>query len=358
MAQALSSIPDASQTTGWHRLRPLASCAFVIGALSLCAAPAIAGCNSGSAANARLLTSADCQANASGNQATAVGFDAFARGAYATAVGDGAGPGVVVAGMTVVGTRAGFLGAGIYSTAVGGSLSDTASPHAFGDHSIAIGGGDGVGGNIGARSFAAFGIAVGTGAEARGLRSTAVGAFAGNGSAAGNTRNSAVGAEAGRDVTGSYNAAYGDGAGSDVTGSYNVAIGRKSGSAITANSTVAIGALARATAGQAVAIGYGSLATAANTVSIGTSSSRRRIVNLAPGVAATDAVNVAQLNAATSAAVASAAPAGNAELAALRELVELLAARLDQQQARLDQQQVRIAQLENRKVAEASATSE
>ena len=94
-------------------------------------------------------------------------------------------------------------------------------------------------------------------------------------------------------------------------------------------------------------------------------SNRRRIVNLAPGVGPTDAVNVAQLQAAVSAAASSAAapstsvaPTGNDELTALRALVTRLEMRLDQQQALLDQQQQRIAQLEGGTIAEASTLSE
>jgi hypothetical protein len=63
----------------------------------------------------------------------------------------------------------------------------------------------------------------------------------------------------------------------------------------------------------------------ANTVSVGTSTNRRRIVNVAPGVGANDAVNLAQMQAAVAA------------IAELRTLVK--------------QQQQRISELESRNEA-------
>ena len=48
-------------------------------------------------------------------------------------------------------------------------------------------------------------------------------------------------------------------------------------------------------------MGAGSVADAADTVSVGSSGSERQIVNVAAGVANTDAVNVSQLNAAIAA---------------------------------------------------------
>ncbi|QYJ07032.1 hypothetical protein [Qipengyuania flava] len=62
---------------------------------------------------------------------------------------------------------------------------------------------------------------------------------------------------------------------------------------------VAVGSAATAEALNSVALGYGSYADEANTVSIGSAGNERRLVNLAAGVNDTDAVTVAQLNAAT-----------------------------------------------------------
>ena len=62
------------------------------------------------------------------------------------------------------------------------------------------------------------------------------------------------------------------------------------------NDSVALGAAAEATANRAVALGAYSVADQPNTVSVGSPGNERRITNVAPGVYATDAVNVSQLN--------------------------------------------------------------
>jgi autotransporter adhesin len=94
----------------------------------------------------------------------------------------------------------------------------------------------------------------------------------------------------------------------------------------TATNAVAIGRGAFANRARAVAIGQGSVANAIDTVSVGNNSLKRRIVNVAPGTQPNDAVNFAQLQAATAAV----APSGNAELSALRALVSRLEARIAQ----------------------------
>jgi autotransporter adhesin len=80
-----------------------------------------------------------------------------------------------------------------------------------------------------------------------------------------------------------------------------VAVGSSS-SASGSNST-AIGANAQATAANATAIGTGSVADEANTVSVGSAGNTRQITNVAAGTAATDAVNVSQLDATTAGTV-------------------------------------------------------
>ncbi|AIY43372.1 Type IV fimbrial biogenesis protein PilY1 [Collimonas arenae] len=79
-----------------------------------------------------------------------------------------------------------------------------------------------------------------------------------------------------------------------ATGDPTVAIG--SNSVAAGNNSVAMGAGAQAIANNAVALGAGSVADQDNTVSVGAPGSERRITNVAPGVNATDAVNVSQLN--------------------------------------------------------------
>ena len=379
--------------------------------LIVAAAPAMAGCNSGSSGT--LLTSPDCQASAAGSNATVVGYQAFGGSENQTIMGYRAGPpGSLGVGATNIGAHSGFSLGGNYSTAIGGSKSIANQSYAAGDYSIAIGSGDDVGGN-GARTTNVFGIAVGTGSVATGVRSVAVGAFAGdNAGSTGNNRNSAFGTEAGRFVTGggntgvglaaghtvtgdfnsalgnsagqavtgnnnlsggvlagvtvkgSYNVAYGDNAGRGVTGNNNVAIGRGAGRTITAHNTVAIGAGARATATNAVAIGQSSLATVGNSVSVGSSTIKRRIMNVAPGVSGTDAVNVAQLQAAVAAVASGTALEAEAVPVAPEpstvsivatgnagRTIDDLQRRLSELEALVRLQQQRISQLESRIVA-------
>ncbi|WP_169741319.1 YadA-like family protein [Andreprevotia chitinilytica] len=63
------------------------------------------------------------------------------------------------------------------------------------------------------------------------------------------------------------------------------------------NSTTALGANSIASADNSAAIGANSVADRANTVSVGSAGNERAIANVAAGTAATDAVNVGQLNA-------------------------------------------------------------
>ncbi|MBN5138354.1 YadA-like family protein [Stenotrophomonas maltophilia] len=61
--------------------------------------------------------------------------------------------------------------------------------------------------------------------------------------------------------------------------------------------SIAVGTNARATAANSIAVGAGSLADRANSVSIGAAGAERQVTNLAAGTAATDAVNLGQLQA-------------------------------------------------------------
>lgn len=68
---------------------------------------------------------------------------------------------------------------------------------------------------------------------------------------------------------------------------------------ISANNAVAIGSGAGVSAEGGVALGVGSVADRANAVSVGSKGAERQIINVKAGVEDTDAVNVAQLKAAT-----------------------------------------------------------
>ena len=61
--------------------------------------------------------------------------------------------------------------------------------------------------------------------------------------------------------------------------------------------SIAVGSNARATAANSIAVGAGSIADRANSVSLGAPGSERQVTNLAAGTAATDAVNLGQLQA-------------------------------------------------------------
>jgi autotransporter adhesin len=82
------------------------------------------------------------------------------------------------------------------------------------------------------------------------------------------------------------------GTGSRATRSDAIAVGNQA--AAGGPGAIAIGAGASANAPNSVAIGSGSVAIAPNTVSVGSPDLQRRITNVAPGLAATDAVNVQQ----------------------------------------------------------------
>jgi len=66
----------------------------------------------------------------------------------------------------------------------------------------------------------------------------------------------------------------------------------------TGSGAIAIGGGAQASGDNSVAIGAGSVADQANTVSVGSQGNERRITNLAPGQAPTDAVNLGQMQSA------------------------------------------------------------
>ena len=77
------------------------------------------------------------------------------------------------------------------------------------------------------------------------------------------------------------------------TGAGSVALGTDSKA--TGSGGVAIGLRSSSTAASAMALGVDSSATEANTVSVGNAIVKRKVVNMAAGVADTDAVNVSQL---------------------------------------------------------------
>ncbi|CAD6517487.1 ESPR-type extended signal peptide-containing protein [Paraburkholderia sabiae] len=86
------------------------------------------------------------------------------------------------------------------------------------------------------------------------------------------------------------------GNGSSASGDAAIAIGARTSTA--GDQSVALGVAASAPAGNAVALGANSVADRDNSVSVGAAGSERQITNVAAGTAATDAVNVGQMNSA------------------------------------------------------------
>ena len=242
-------------------------------------------------------------ASASGNYATALGNRSMASGDYASAIGYAAqargnqsialGHDAISAGTASVAIGQDSLASGTNSVALGqGSVADV-------DNTVSVGstGGerrimhvadaqdpydavnkhmlDDVAANVSDAQhyFKANGKSDGTDdAQATGTTAVAAGADSqalGNGSVA----------------VGNSTFAFGENA---------VAVGNDS-FALTQNS-VALGAGARAAANNSVALGAGSVVVRDNAVSVGADRNERQIVNVAAGEAATDAVNVAQLD--------------------------------------------------------------
>ena len=109
--------------------------------------------------------------------------------------------------------------------------------------------------------------------------------------------NTAIGISAGQNVSGDANIALGLSAGQGMSGSNNIAIGTNAGlgNGNIISDGIAIGANARVSAYNAVALGAGSVADQANTISVGAPGDERRIVNVASGVAPSDAATYGQL---------------------------------------------------------------
>jgi autotransporter adhesin len=153
-------------------------------------------------------------------------------------------------------------------------------------------------------------IAIGPGASA--TPSGAVGSNSiaiGNGAAAGGTDSIMIGTNA-RHI----------GSGATVLGGNASAMGGGAGTALGLNSSaagfssVALGMGTLASGRNSVALGTGSVADAENTVSVGSTGVQRRIVNLAAGTGATDAVNVSQLTGVTKALGGGAAVGANGSI--------------------------------------------
>ena len=215
--------------------------------------------------------------------ATAIGSNAFALASGSTSLGSDSGPGVPLAGVTSLGANANFNDAtGIFSTGIGAGSSSANGPNASGNYSIAIGGGDGVGGT-GAVASGASGIAIGLSSVASGLSSTAIGgtgattrptiAAAGFSSAIGTGSQVANGAT-GALAAGDFNTVNAGGTFSTAVGNFNTVGGA---------SATAVGAANTVNGANAVALGVNNTASGANSVAIGDAASASGTSSIAFG---------------------------------------------------------------------------
>ncbi|WP_244130007.1 YadA-like family protein [Burkholderia sp. BCC0097] len=249
-------------------------------------------------------------ARAAGEAGTAVGIGAAAAGYHSAAFGANANAGhseSVAIGVNSATDRANSVSVGsaslqrqITNLAAGTANTDAVN---VGQLNTAIANAANpyvaVRGTTAANATGASSIAIGDGAIAR---NTAT--------AAGQT-NIAIGARA--NTSGGFGQlALGEGASTQNSASGGaIAIGR---GATTTQRGVALGDGASVTAQFGVALGDGSVADQQNTVSVGNATTQRRIVNLAAGTGATDAVNVSQLTGVTKALGGGAAVGANGSI--------------------------------------------
>ncbi|CAJ0809787.1 YadA-like family protein [Ralstonia flaminis] len=199
---------------------------------------------------------------------------------------------------SAAGCNSTYLPGSACSTIIGNSASSTAgATTVIGDHASATGSNSTA---IGAYASAAqWSQAIGAGAAATGGWATAIGQSA----QATATNTTAIGTNS----TALGNGATALGSGAHATQQDSFAMGWNAnataqgsmafGTSVTSAgvNAVALGMGAKTTANDSVALGSASVADRANTISVGAQGSERQVVNMAAGVADTDAVNVSQL---------------------------------------------------------------
>jgi hypothetical protein len=206
--------------------------------------------------------------------ATALGTQSFATGGNAVAVGmlsTASGYGAVAVGQAATSVGAAAIAVGMNATTSGNNSTSIGGDSKAGNHSVSIGNGADTSG-------ADYGVAVGVNSSANGLWATAMGASA----AASGDKSVSIGTNS--TASGSQSTALGLQATASATNS--VALG--SGSTTTANLTAAGYNPGNSTLS-------GTASTANGEVSVGSAGKERRVTNVAAGSAATDAVNVSQL---------------------------------------------------------------
>ena len=264
-------------------------------------------CGAGSAATADLSTATGQSAQATGVASTATGSAAFATAEDSTATGAAAsataqgstatGASAVASGEDSTSTGQRAEASGNFSTAAGqGSRASDFGSTAIGTRSQSHSGGTAVGIGSGSNDAAVFGIvAVGANSFVGGAAGVAIG----------NSAN-AIGA-ASIAIGGGWTSGGPVGvAGTEVGPTFPTnPFARSEGDA-----SIALGSGSHAIARESVAIGAGSISDEENTVSFGNGGlnrspggrpigpATRRLVNVTAGINDTDAVNVAQMNAA------------------------------------------------------------
>jgi autotransporter adhesin len=312
MSQNLRALSAAPQLRPASKSSLLGSCVFAVGVVALSAAPGFAGCNTGDTSDTNLLTSSACQSRAQGAFSLAVGVGAEADGDNSMAIGRQAGSADLVVGAMNIGQGSSSFLAGPWSMAIGNGINGgSTSAKATGSYAIAIGQGGG------ANFTPAGGSQIQLkGALAPGFLSMAIG------TASNATGGGGIAIGPGSKASANDSTAFGEF--SEANGEGSVAIGLFS--ATFNKFALAFGRGARATKTGSVAIGYNSLANQPNMVSVGSATIKRRIANVANAVDPGDAVNLAQLQAATFAVrQGSQAGAGEdlrQELASLRTMVQ------------------------------------
>lgn len=233
----------------------------------------------------------DGVAEASGEDAIALGKDSRARGNDTVAIGNGA----IAEGDASVSVGKGNRASGKGAVAIGDpNVASGTGAFAGGDENRAIGDGALALGNLN-KAFGKSAIALGDNATAGAVQI-----------------DSATGLAILDPVTGdpipvnSGNIAIGDAA--SATNTDNIAIG--SGAKVNVANAMALGkgATVGAAGANSIALGNGSIANEANVLSVGAVGAERKIVNVATGLNANDAVNVAQLTQAVQGIIAGVNP--------------------------------------------------
>ncbi len=273
---------------------------------------------------ARFGSSFGIETRATGTGSTALGYGAEASSINSVAIGGSAGTGTtsLAAGLVTRATGAGAVAIGANTTRGAQATADDAiaiggQASAAGARTVAIG--LNAQGGIAAETD---GIAIGSNAAVR-MGSTAIGAGA---SAAQSTQTAlnggvAIGTQASTGVTSTRGIAIGSGATVNSAAALDGGMAIGAAAAAGASNALALGTSAAATQAGAVALGNGSVTAAAvqtvdvtlngttygfagtaptSTVSVGSALNQRTVTNVAAGrlgIGSTDAVNGSQLNA-------------------------------------------------------------